>query len=185
MGERHSEYERDDHDWYVEETWNVARLFERVPFDGRIHDPCCGMGTIVKEAMRRGFKASGSDIADRGYQFAVGDFFGSTTKHDNIVTNPPYKIALSVIEHALRLARRRVAVLTQIKFLAGQKRYPLFTDPRMEKVIVFSRRPNMPPGKMLREHGESIRGGGSIDYCWLVWDNTAKDKKAVAMEWAI
>jgi hypothetical protein len=164
MGERPSEYIRDANDWYVEPVWAVEALKKRVPMVD-VHDPCCGMGTIP-----RVFKGTGADLMDRGYGYPVTNFRLDETPRRNIVTNPPYRIAQFVIEHALKLAQERVAALVQMKFLCSQKRYNLFSRSDMERVIVFSRRPSMPPGQMLETHGESIRGGGSIDFCWAVWN---------------
>lgn len=166
MGERLSEYERDKNDWYIEPSWCVDALRDSCKFYGRIHDPCCGIGTIPKM-----LGATGSDIVDRGFGYEVNDFMQETRMFDNIVTNPPYGIALEIIEHALALSIRRVAALVQIKFLCSQKRYHLFYRPETEKIIMFSRRPSMPPGEMIMKHGESIRGGGSIDFCWVVWNH--------------
>lgn len=163
MGERPSEYIRDENDWYVEPVWAVEMLKKKCPMV-EVHDPCCGMGTIPKV-----FNGTGSDLIDRGFGYGVSDFLTDTQPRTNIVTNPPYGIAQLVIERALSLARERVAALVQMKFLCSQKRHSLFSRPDMERVIVFSRRPSMPPGQMLADHGESIRGGGSIDFCWAVW----------------
>lgn len=170
MGERRSEYDRDGDDWYIEPAWSVLSLRARIPFVGQIHDPCCGMGTIPKV-----MGGTGADIKDRGFGYPQQDYLQDTAVYDNIVTNPPYGIAQSIIEHALRHTRYRVVALVQTKFLSAQRRYRLFTANPVEKVLVFSRRPSMPPGKMLQEHGEKIRGNGSIDFCWVVWQhgNTA------------
>lgn len=164
MGERHSEYYRDEEDWYVEPVWSVEILRSRVPFAGGIHDPCCGMGTIPKV-----FGGTGSDLVDRGYGYPQRDFLRDQTNYDNIVMNPPYGIAQKVIEHALQITKYRVAALVQTKFLCSQRRHKLFTRNETEKVIMLSRRPSMPPGRLLEEKGESVRGGGSIDFCWVVW----------------
>lgn len=181
MGERPSEYVRDDNDWYVEPEWCVEALKARVPFFGGIHDPCCGMGTIP-----RVMGGTGADLMDRGYGYPQRDFLKDWAAYDNIVTNPPYGIAEQIIAHALTIAKHRVAALVQVKFLASQRRHKLFTE-RMrsiqtERVIMFSRRPSMPPGEMLREHGEAIRGGGSIDFCWIVWERGHPGP--VHLEWA-
>lgn len=165
MGERPSEYVRDENDWYVEPEWCVTSLRTRVDFNGLVHDPCCGMGTIPK--IMRG---TGADLIDRGFGYPVRDFFDDPRVYDNIVTNPPYGIAEKVIEKALASARHKVAALVQTKFLASQKRHSLFMMRETERVLIFSRRPSMPPGDMLMKHGEDIRGGGSIDYCWVVWN---------------
>jgi tRNA G10 N-methylase Trm11 len=184
MGERHSEYEREENDWYVEPAWAVEALFAKVNFVGRIHDPCCGGGTIPITARNMGYQASGTDKVVRNKIFAQQDFLKDHRVFHNIVTNPPYAKAQEIIEHALKHTIGRVAVLTQLKFLASQGRYPMFNDKRMEKVLIFSRRPSMPTGQMLEEHGEKIRGNGSIDYCWLIW-NHSKTRRIVTTEWII
>ncbi len=164
MGERPSEYARDDNDWYVEPEWAVEVLKARVPFLGHIHDPCCGMGTIP-----RVMGGTGADLVDRGYGYPQRDFLKDFAAYDNVVTNPPYGIAQQIIEHALKTTKMRVAALVQVKFLASQRRHGLFSGPFTERVILFSRRPSMPAGEMRREHGESIRCGVSIDFCWVLW----------------
>ena len=178
MGERPSEYERDVNDWYVEPAWCVQALASRVEFSGGIHDPCCGSGTIPDV-----LSGSGADLIDRGYNFTVRDYLEDLTPYDNIVTNPPYALAQEIIEHALKHTVNRVAALVQTKFLASQKRHNLFSRRETERVIMFSRRPSMPPGLMLEKHGEGIRGGGSIDYCWVVWNRYKFG--SCTIEWAI
>lgn len=176
MGERPSEYERDVNDWYVEPAWCVQALKDRVRFTGGIHDPCCGSGTIP-----RVMNGTGSDLIDRNFGYPVSDFLTSDDMHDNIVMNPPYKLAQEFIEEALDRTRYKVAALVQVKFLASQRRFRLFTRLETSRVIMFSRRPSMPPGGMLQKHGESIRGGGSIDYCWVVWEMA--NKEPCRIEW--
>lgn len=177
MGERPSEYIRDENDWYVEPVWSVQALKDRVQFPEGVHDPCCGCGTIPKL-----FGGTGADLMDRGFGYECIDFFRDARTYSNIVTNPPYGKGQAIIERALILARHRVAALVQTKFLASQKRHGLFSRPEMERVIMFSRRPSMPPGEMLRTHGEAIRGGGSIDFCWVVWNKAHAGP--VHLEWA-
>ena len=185
MGERHSKHIRDKYDWYVEPEWCIDRLFNSVKFDGRIHDPCCGMGTIPRVASKHGYLAFGSDIVVRGYGWEKEDFLkaGERRVIHNVVTNPPYKIAQAIIEKALIIATGRVAVLVQTKFLSSQGRHKLFSDRRLEKVIIFSSRPSMPPGKELEKYGERIRGGGSIDYCWIIWNQDNRNKGTI--EWTL
>ena len=178
MGERPSEFRRDVNDWYIEPSWAVEALRDRVHFDGWVHDPCCGRGTIPSV-----IGGSGSDLVDRGYGYPVQDYLQDTRVQDNIITNPPYGIGQKIIEHALAHTKRRVAALMQLRFLATQARNPLFSRQSMEHVIIFSRRPSMPPGKMLQEHGEKIRGGGSIEFCWMVWNNEHTGSKPT-IEWA-
>lgn len=164
---------RNDHDWYVEPASCVHQLFDAVQFEGTIHDPCCGKGTIPNVASERGYHASGSDIVDRGYRGKGGfdwdgayNFFYDPTMRDNIVSNPPYKLAEEMFAHACRHAALKVAFVLRISFLAGQKRRDrLFKQYRPSEVIVLSQRPSMPPG------GTGVPAkGGTADYVWLVWD---------------
>lgn len=178
MGERPSEYERDENDWYIEPDWCVTALKNRVDFNGLVHDPCCGIGTIPK--IMRG---SGADLIDRGFGYAVRNFLEDQRIYDNIVTNPPYGIAQQIIEYALDHVRHKVAALVQAKFLFSQKRFSLFNARETEAVYVFSRRPSMPPGHLLMKHGEEIRGGGSIDYCWVIWNK--EHQGGCKMHWIV
>jgi hypothetical protein len=172
VGQRHSGCTRADGDFYCEPAWCVEALFKHLILRGGVHDPCCGLGTIVDVAAGLGMEATGADIADRvGGRFPVRDFFSDKTVRENIVTNPPYDLAEGIITHALAHVERggHVAVLAPVGFVASQGRHPLFARPELELVVVLSRRPSPPPGKLLLEHGESVRRGGSTDSAWLAW----------------
>lgn len=178
MGERKSEYALVEHGWYIEPDWTVQALLARVPFVGGIHDPCCGSGTIPRIT-----GGTGADIVDRGFGYPVRNFLEDDAIYPNIVTNPPYgKLAQPIIEHALRHAERYVCALVQTKFLHSQGRHNLFSRPETEKIILFSKRPSMPPGELLMKEGEKIRGNGSIDFCWVVW-NVYSNPGPVTVEW--
>jgi hypothetical protein len=187
MGTRHPEYERAAADWYIEPDWSVSALLNHLPAVGRLHDPCCGIGTIVDTARLRGITASGADIVDRvNGRFPVRDFLADDSSYPNIVTNPPYRPAVKIIRHALLHVppNGRVATLVPIGFLASQQRHSLFTSMGCELVVIMSRRPSLPPGELLRQHGESIRHSGSTDYCWCVWCNGMAGTVTTRMVWA-
>jgi hypothetical protein len=115
-------------------------------------------------------KASGADIVDRAAgRFPVRDFLSDAEFYPNILTNPPTARAVEIVEHGLcRVVEGgRVAVLVPLGF--AQRRFSLFTRPEFDTVLFLSRRPSMPPGELLLRYGESVRRGGSVDYCWTVW----------------
>lgn len=159
------DYQRNDSDYYVEPRWCIRSLIEKVNFNGSIHDPACGGGTIPKEFIEKGFLASGADKKDRGYGITI-DFFKDTNVYENIVSNPPYRLSEEFIKKGLRSANERVAILARIAFLNGQRRFKLYTERPPEKVVILSRRPSMPPGGM-----NIIPQGGKTDFCWIVWNN--------------
>jgi hypothetical protein len=172
MSTRHSGYDRADGDFYSEPAWSVAALLHHVPMCGSIHDPCCGMGTVVDVVTSKGLQATGADIADRASgRFPIQDFLSDETKYTNLVFNPPYRLTLKFVHHALDLVAHggNVAALVPLGFLASQRRHPLFSRPECALALVLSRRPSLPPGDLLKQCGESIRHSGSIDYVWVAW----------------
>jgi hypothetical protein len=174
MASRHSGYPRDKNDFYLEPDWCVEQMLDAVSFDGAIHDPCCGIGTIVSAAQRRGIAATGADLIDRAEgRFPVVDFFADTAVRENIVSNPPFHRGKleQVLEHALRhvVPGGRIALLTAMQFLNSQGRYHLFDPRQCERVLIHARRPSMPPGELIEFFGESERHSGSTDYCWTVF----------------
>lgn len=178
-------YPRDPNGWYVEPESAVDQLFDAIEFEGMIWDPSCGRGTILDVARRRGFATMGSDIVDRfrpgRHQFYKGDFLrlsGPPMLVHSIVNNPPYNepspmIAERFVEKALALGGwHRAAFLVPLEFQCGQTRFDKFfrrPETRPSHVISLCERPSMPPGQALEERGESCRGGGMADYCWIVW----------------
>lgn len=161
-----TDHERHANDWYVDPAWCTKLLLNAVQFDRKIWDPCCGGGTIPKEARRLGYDAHGSDLVARGYGESHCDFFRSRGPFDNLVFNPPYKLAEEFIAYANHIATGKVAALVNLKFLASQGRRKRLFDPHPPlAVLILSRRPSMPPG------GAGIEAkGGTADYCWIVWE---------------
>lgn len=168
-------YDRADADWYVDSPECTTALLDRVPFTGEIVDPCCGQGSVLVAARRAGLRARGSDIVQRAHgrwpgADAIADFLESDERVDNIVTNPPYgDTARQVLDRALRLARRNVALLLPLRWLAGTDRAEtLYAVQRPDLVLVLRPRPSMPPGEALKAGLVDARGG-KVDYAWFVW----------------
>lgn len=174
-------WERDDLDWYVEPPSATDALLRVERFVGGIHDPACGQGNIVLTASANGYAATGSDVVDRAGSPAwfMGRFdflkAGYPKAIDNIVVNPPFfkaKGAEAFIRKALDVARGKVAVFVDIKFLAGSGRANgLYRELPPHRVWIITPRPSCPPGHVLAAGGKAA--GGTADWCWLVWDKTA------------
>lgn len=166
-------------DFYTEPAWTVDLLLDEEEFQGSVWDPACGSGTIPKAFARhmnfQGNNLFASDIVDRGYGWQANFLATIGTHHilaaDNIVTNPPYRLAEEFVRRALELARQKVAVLVQSKFLFSQKRYRLFTEHPPTRIYFLSTRPSMPPGDLLAA-GEIEAKGGKVDYLWIVIDKS-------------
>jgi hypothetical protein len=171
---RHSGYARADKDFYVEPRWCVELLLDQVRFDGEVLDPCCGSGTIPSVCLSRGIPARGSDIADRGFG-EMRDLFTIAEPVDNIISNPPYKIAESCARHMLAIVQCKVALILPMTFWESRERNSFFREHPPRIWYPCSDRPSMPPGIMngLRdEHGaitQPNHRGGTMPYGWLVW----------------
>lgn len=169
-----SGYAVDPDEWYVEDQTCVRSLFEAMPWfraNGG-HDPCCGGGNIPRVAASLGAEVTGADLRDRvNGLYPVQNFFSDNTRRKAIITNPPFSLAVDIVKHAFDVVEDGgyIAIIGQAKFLFSQARHPLFMRREMDRVLVLSRRPSMPPGKLLAEKGESIRGNGFHDFAWYVW----------------
>lgn len=132
MSVRHSEYPKVVGNFFVEPAWAADALHDHVAFTGGIHDGCAGSGTIVDVALKRGLRATGADIADRANgRFPRRDFLADTKVYPNFVTNPPFALAVPIIEHAIEhvVDGGYVAVLAPVSFLCSQSRFALFSRP--------------------------------------------------------
>jgi hypothetical protein len=161
---------REENEHYVEPEWCSRRLFEEEAFEGGIYDPCCGFGTIVISVLKHGLKGYGSDLIDRGWDSTrtPHDFMsGHDELHDNIVCNPPFNIADKFALHALKLSRRKVALIFPVARLNAAhwlKGLPL------RRTWLMTPRLSMPPGHVIKTGGKP--GGGKMDYCWIVFEHS-------------
>lgn len=153
--------------FYVEPEWCPRRLFEVEHFDGEVCDPCAGIGRIADAAYVAGYRVIATDLVDRGYSKLndVADFLCSSRDVENVVCNPPYYICRAFAEHALKLARRKVAMIWLARRL-NAARWLQHTP--LARIYLLSPRPSMPPGAVILA-GEKP-GGGEQDFVWLVWD---------------
>jgi hypothetical protein len=160
-------WEQDPHGFYIEPHWCSERLFQVEHFTGTMLDPCAGSGRIVTAARSAGYnRVYAGDIVRRSFQldFEI-DFFRYTIAHDNVVSNPPFDRIQEIVEHALKIATRKVAMIIPCRRLnaAGEwlSRTPLY------RIHFLTPRPSMPPGHWIEAGGKV--GGGVADYCWCVW----------------
>jgi hypothetical protein len=147
-------------DCYVEPEWCSRRLFEAEPFVGEIVDPACGTGRIVTAARAYGHCATGFDLA------TGNDFLLKTRPFSNVVSNPPYSIFREFAEHALRLARHKVALVFPLARVVAAR---WLEQTPLARIYLLTPRPSMPPGDVILR-GEKPQGG-RVDFCWLVWSH--------------
>lgn len=167
---------RDPLDWYVEPESSTAHLLTVESFDGPIHDPCCGGGNAVRAALAAGYVATGSDLVERapGSPWFVGlrDYLNSDNTYPNIIMNPPFfraKGTEAFIRKALLTTERKVCAFVDRKFVTGAGRANgLYAEHPPTRIWEITPRPSCPPGAYLAAGHKA--GGGTADWCWLVWD---------------
>jgi hypothetical protein len=105
-------------------------------------------------------------LIDRGYG-EVLDFLSSRYRTENIITNPPFRLAAQFVEKALASSTRKVAMFLRLCFLEGQSRYSLFQNTPLATVYVFSRR-------------VTFYGAGSpFAFAWFVWDHAYRGEPKI------
>jgi hypothetical protein len=155
--------------------WAVDALLDAEPFRGSVFDPFCGGGTIPAHCRARGMRANGSDIQSIS-GCAGGDFFVSTRRHDDIISNPPHVLAARASRHALKVARCKVAFFLRFNFLESQCRDTFFRDVPLSRALVMARRVSC-PGIQAGERDrwgcliQSEEQGGKSVYAWCVFDH--------------
>jgi hypothetical protein len=125
-------------------------------------EPACGNGAIMKVLDQEGFRRVVAYDIEK-------DFLRETRKFDQIVTNPPFSLAMEFIRKAKEVARHRFAMLLPLNYLHGKARHDLIYQDTvfpLASVNIFTRYPMF--GDLLREDGR-YRSGMMI-CAWYCWD---------------
>jgi hypothetical protein len=152
-------HHRQPWDFYRTPRPATQALLDRERFQGYILEPAAGDGAIVEVLEQGGYKVLSSDIR------TGTDFLVSHRIVDNLVTNPPYRVAHEFVSHAKRVALKKIAMLLRLDFLHGSGRYELFQDRNfpLARVYVFSRRLQFSPDNT---------GSPMMSHAWFVWDRS-------------
>jgi hypothetical protein len=193
VSRKSSVWDRDPDAWYQEPSWPSDRLFQLEKFQGRVVDPCAGLGTIPNAARNAGLDAEGYDLRDRGFSRVTGnrDFFTHDWLHgtwptDNIVSNPPYatwaqlgrekpspdampRAEEEFLRLALIRARRKVAIYMLSGWLHSEARGRWIETLPLYREYRIGPRPSCPPGRVIQAGQKA--GNGTGDYSWFVFLN--------------
>lgn len=170
---------RPEHDFYPTPAPMTKALLEVEKFDGQIWEPACGDGAMSRVLGEYGYEVVESDIEPRGVGMCF-DFLTPVPPESklfwsgNIVTNPPFKLLNKFILTALAYDPRKLALLTKIQALATQERSHILEDTHLARVHVFRARYTM-----WRNGIVSTNNGGTMEYCWLVWERGYTGKPTI------
>ena len=162
----HGVGERQENDYYATEPKAVELLLEKEKFSHRVLEPSCGEGHMSKVLMKQNYNVSSFDLIDRGFG-EVKDFFEIEKFNGDIITNPPYKMALDFVKHALDVVPvgNKVAMFLKIQFLEGKVRSEFYKTNPPKRVYVASGRLNCAKNGEFEKYKSS-----AACYAWFVWE---------------
>ena len=155
---------REPDDFYPTNPIGTEALLSVERFEGEVWEPACGGGHMSEVLKAHGYRVTSTDLVDRGYGRAPVDFLRDVRTVDNVITNPPYKLAEEFAAHALARTTGKVALLCRLAWLEGIQRKRFFQASPLARVWVFSRRLAMQRGKICDT-------GGMIAFAWYVWEH--------------
>lgn len=162
----HSKGEREVNDYYATEPKAVELLLEKEKFSSIILEPSCGEGHISQVLLNNGYAVKSSDLINRGFG-EVKDFFEVDEFCGDIITNPPYKVALDFVKHSLDIIPEgnKVAMFLKLQFLEGKARKEFYKENPPKKIYVASGRLNCAKNGKFEEFKSS-----AVAYAWFVWE---------------
>lgn len=174
----HSNNERENNDYYATDPKAVKLLLEKESFSNNILECCVGGGHIAEVLKDNGYNVMAMDIIDRGYPYTIVQDFLEYNEifNGDIITNPPYKISLPIIKHALDIVSvgHKVAMFLKIQFLEGKSRREFFKENPPKVVYVSSSRLNC------YMNGDFTNNPSSaVCYCWYIWEKGYKGEPII------
>ena len=166
--------DREKDDFYPTPENATQALLDSQKFEGDIWECACGNGAMSKLMLKAGYDVYSSDLINRGYgEFGI-DFLKSDRKADNIITNPPFNLGTEFTVQALKLARKKVVMLSKLSYLEGIKRRELiFNQNKLEKVLIFSKR--VP----FKKAESTTKAAGLMAFGWFIYDINYNGKPTI------
>ena len=174
---------RNKNDYYQTPYSMTRQLLEVENFGGKILEPSCGAGAIVK--VLRDYDKS-VDYCDLNNEFSLTGIFKNFKdfinddfdRYDNIITNPPFSLAKEFILKAKQITNNKIAMLLPLNYLHGVTRYnEIYLDRKfpLKAVYVFCRYGMLE--ETIRDDG-TYRTGMMV-YAWYIWDKDYKGEPMI------
>jgi hypothetical protein len=183
----HTDKERQKEDFYATDRIAIDKLAKAFVIPHNVYEPCCGAGDLSKRLEQLGHNVVSTDLVDRGYGEGGVDFLlVNEMPFDGmdccILTNPPFKYATEMVEHALQILPYGCPCIFLMKTTAleGKSRYErLYRSGYLQAIYQFTER--LLFAKNVDFEG-MIKGGGiAVAYAFFVF--TAKRCDAPLIHW--
>ena len=175
----HTDKDRQNEDYYATEPKAAKLLLGLETFSPNIWECACGEGHLSKIFTDAGYNVKSTDLMDRGFGENGIDFLSIDNLQWNgdVITNPPYKLALDFVLKAKKQGRKKIAMFLKTVWLESESRYEMFQDTEfpLKTVYQFSKRVTLYKG------GVKMKNSGMIAYAWYVWDKDYVGKPTI--EW--
>ena len=176
----HTDKERQSEDFYATDSVAIDKLAKVYNIPHNVYEPCCGAGDLSKRLEQLGHNVVSTDLVDRGYGEGGVDFLlVNEMPFDSndccILTNPPFKYATEMVEHALQILPYGCPCIFLMKTTAleGKSRHErLYRNGYLQSIYQFTER------LLCAKNGDfegMIKGGGSaVSYAWFVFRKGAE-----------
>lgn len=186
----HVAEDREENDFYATDPVAAEWLLKLEPQINRIWENAVGEGNLAEVFKREGKLKAVSDLIDRGYYpesiiTSYGKDFMQMNKvwKGDVVTNPPYGIALEWTKHCLDLLTEGhyLALFMKITFLEGKERKKFFEEHPPIRIWVSSSR--IPcaknnkfelPKKDKNGNIKMTKVSSAACYAWFIWQKGYK-----------
>jgi putative uncharacterized protein (fragment) len=130
------------------------------------------MGHIRDVLVSNGYNVTATDLIYRGVDdIKQEDVFNIKEFNGDIITNPPYKIALPILKHCLDIipTGNKVAMFLKVLFLEGKERKKFFEENPPKVIYVASGRLNCAKNGDFDKYTSS-----AVAYAWFVFEKGYK-----------
>lgn len=165
-------FDHPEGDYYATNPQAALDLMRLEPQIRHIWEPACGQGHLAKMFLKYGKLARATDIIDRGYVRQEGtlDFlrYDGEKFRGDIVTNPPYDIALDFTLKALDVVEdgQWVAMFLPITYLDSKSRYArLFKKMPPLRLWIYVTRMSCAKNSDFENYPHS----NLKSYAWFIW----------------
>lgn len=168
---------REKYDFYATEPRALEELLKHETFSKNIWECACGQGHLSEVLKKHNYNVRSSDVINRGYPCEILDFTCITNDKmwdGDILTNPPFALALNFIYKALSLVNNgsKVAMLLRIQFLESKARKDFFRNFPLKTLYLSSSRIQCAKNGIFNEK----KPGSAICYGWFIWEKGYKGK---------
>jgi hypothetical protein len=164
-----------NHDFEFYETaepftrWLFDWMRENVkPIEGRLFEPCVGNGAIVRASSHGHWFTNDLDPRWPAYvhKSATDRSLWMAHEVDWTVTNPPFTLAVPILEHALKYSTQGVGMYLRLSIHEPLKegvRRKFFAENKPTATLVLPRFAHQ------RSRAKGIWSTDSMTSCWCVW----------------